>query len=236
MAERACIERARVARQKRQRDRTVDLKEDPDRARPEALELAAQLVGQRDASVHEILASARQRAQRLGVITVGLQAPEAVMIGPRELAQHERVKAIGLAARDLKTRPRRLDLVRMQREHAQPRVEQPLDQHAIRTLDRDPRHFQTHQRRAQPPEPRLAVLKARRQQRLAELVGDQHIVLGRRPIHTRAIHPDLPTTTPLDSGPDPEVPWRVLIDGPHTGATSCRRWRHLTPPGGAGLA
>ena len=34
--------------------------------------------------------------------------------------------------------------------------------------------------------------------------------------------------------PDEEVPLRVLIDRPSTGATSCCRLRHLAPPGGAG--
>jgi hypothetical protein len=48
VAKSARVRRARIARQKGQRDRAVDLKEDPDRARPEALELAAQLVGERD--------------------------------------------------------------------------------------------------------------------------------------------------------------------------------------------
>jgi hypothetical protein len=47
---------------------------------PEALELGAQLVGQRGAGLHEILADATQGAQRLGVVAVGDQDTEAVMV------------------------------------------------------------------------------------------------------------------------------------------------------------
>jgi hypothetical protein len=65
----------------------------------------------------EILACAGQRPQRLGLVAVGLEHPEAVMIGARQLAEHERVKAIRLAARDAKPGTRRRDLVGVQRQH-----------------------------------------------------------------------------------------------------------------------
>ncbi len=68
----------------------------------------------------EILPRAGQRPDRLRLIAVGLEHPEAVMIGPRELTQHERVKPIGLPARDPEPIPRGRDLVRVQRQHRSP--------------------------------------------------------------------------------------------------------------------
>ena len=66
------------------------------------------------------------------------------MVGARQLADHERVKPIRLAARDAKPIARRRDLIGMQRQHPQPRVQQPLDQQPVRTLDRDQLDPQSH--------------------------------------------------------------------------------------------
>jgi hypothetical protein len=105
-----------------------------------------------------------------------------MMIGARQLAQNERVKAIGLPARDAESIASRRNLVGMQRQHPQPRVQQPLDQQPVRPLDRHQRHVQAHQRPAQRPQPLFVMRERRRQQLLARRVGDQHIVLLRRPI------------------------------------------------------
>ena len=95
----------------------------------------------------------RQRPQRLGLIRIGLQHPETVMIGPRQLAQHERIEPIRLPARGPEPITRRRDLVGMQRQHPQPRVQQPLDQKPIGPLNRDQPHPVTHQGAAQAPHP-----------------------------------------------------------------------------------
>ena len=105
LAQRSGLDRAGVLLQERQRDRALELVEDPDRAGPEALQLGAQLVAQRHARLHEILPAAAQRPQRLGLVAVGLKYPEAMVIGARELAQHERVEPVRLAARDAEPRP-----------------------------------------------------------------------------------------------------------------------------------
>ena len=68
------------------------------RAGPKALELGPQLVAQRGPGTHEVLPPAGQRPQRLGLIAVGLEHPEAVAVGTRQLADHERVKPIGFPA------------------------------------------------------------------------------------------------------------------------------------------
>ena len=72
----------------------MQIAKEPQRAGPEALKLSAQLVHQRRTRPDQVLAPAGQRAQRLGLIAIGLEHPEAVMIGARQLAQHKRVKAI----------------------------------------------------------------------------------------------------------------------------------------------
>jgi hypothetical protein len=105
------------------------------------------------------------------------------MIGPRQFAQHERVKVVGLPARDAKPIPGRRDLVGMQRQHPQPGVQQPLDQQPVRPLHRDQRHLQAHQLPAQRPQPRLVMRERRREQLLARRIRDEHIVLLRRPIN-----------------------------------------------------
>ena len=71
------------------------------------------------------------------------------MIGPRELAKHERIEPIGLPARDPETVTRCRDLVRVQRQHPQPRIQQPLNQQPIRSLDRDQHHLHPPKRTAQ---------------------------------------------------------------------------------------
>jgi hypothetical protein len=60
------------------------------------VEFATQLVAKRHASLRELLASTGERPQRLGLVGVGLKCAEAVMIGARQLAEHERVKRLRL--------------------------------------------------------------------------------------------------------------------------------------------
>jgi hypothetical protein len=74
-----------------------------------------------------------------------------MVVGTRQLAEHERVEPVGLAARGPEPRPGRRDLLRMHRQHPQPRVQQPLDQQPVRPLDRDQLHLQPHERPAQRP-------------------------------------------------------------------------------------
>ena len=107
--------------------------------------------------MNEILATAGQRSERLGLIAVGLQNPGAIAVGARELAQHERVEPVGLAARDPKPRPGGHDPVGMHRQHPQPRIQQTLEQQPVRPLDRDQLHLQPHERPTQRPQPLLIV-------------------------------------------------------------------------------
>jgi hypothetical protein len=86
--------RIAVAIQERERDPAVEMVEQAERAGPEPLELGAELVGQRGSRADEVLPRPGQRPQRLGLIAVGLEHPEAVTVGAGQLAEHERVEPI----------------------------------------------------------------------------------------------------------------------------------------------
>jgi hypothetical protein len=74
------------------------------------------------------------------------------------------------------------DLVWMQRQDPQPRVQQPLDQQPVRPLDRDQPHLVAHERAAQRPQPRLVMHERSGQDLLARLIRNQHVV---RPVDAR---------------------------------------------------
>ncbi len=213
LAEPAGVRGAGVALQERERDRAGQMAEESDRRRPEPLKLRAQLVAHRHPRFDEVLAGARERAQRLGLVAVGLKDPEAMSVSARQLTQHEAIKPIRLAARGAKPIPRRLDLIGMQRQHPHPSLQQPIDQQPVRALNRDQVDLKARQRRAQAADPVLAVRERRGQQLLPGRVLDQHIVLLRRPFDPRAVtHRLPPAVETIARCLDPEVPFRVLID------------------------
>ena len=170
--------------QKRERDLAVQVGEQANWAGPEALELGAQLVTKRLPRLDQVLAPAAQRLQRLGLIAVRLQHPEAVVVGARQLAQHERVEPVGLAARWPESRAGRRHLVGVQRQHLEPGVEQPLDQHPVRALDRDQLNLEAHKLATQRLQPRLIMGERRGQQLPARRVLHDHLVALRRPVHS----------------------------------------------------
>ena len=154
----------------------------PERPGPKPLELCSELVDDPGARLDEILSCPGQRSDRLGVIAVRLEHSEAVMVGARELAEHERVEPIGLPARDPEPVARGRDLVRMYRQHPQTRIQQPLDKQPVRPLDRDQHHLQPHQHAAQRAQALLVMRVGRDQQLRARLVGHEHVVRLRCPI------------------------------------------------------
>ena len=90
----ASVRRTGIALKEREQDLRVHVAKQPQRAGPEPLELRAELVNDPGARLDEILPGAGQRPDRLRAIAVRLEHPEAMMIGARELAEHERVEAI----------------------------------------------------------------------------------------------------------------------------------------------
>ncbi len=156
------------------------------------------------------------------------------MIGARQLAQHERVKAIGLPARDPEPIASARDLVGMQRQNPQPRVQQPLDEQPVGPLDRDQFDLQTHQLAAQRPHTLLVVRERRRQQPLSRRVRDEHIVLLRRPINAGVItHLSYFLSVNSSQRPDQEVPLRMPIDRPSTMGLRPVAARGTSPPADA---
>ena len=106
------------------------------------------------------------------------------MIGARQLAQHERVEPVGLAARRPEPRPRGRDLIRVQWQKPQPGIKQPLHQQPVRPLDRDQLDLEPQQLPAQRPQAVLIMREGGRQQLLARLVLHDHVVLLCRPVNT----------------------------------------------------
>ena len=241
LAQRPGVGRAGVALQERQRDRAVESAEDligPGQKRSSSAR--SWLVSA--TRVDQVLAGAAQRAQRLGLVAVGLKHPEAMAVGARQLAQHERVEPVGLAARDAEPRASRGDLVGVNRQHPQPRVQQPLDQQPVRALDRHQLDLQAHQLPAQRPQPRLVV----RERRARTAPRRPRPARPRRASRTpsrypRNYFPSYSSSVRSSQRPDHEVPLRALIDRPSTGYVllplaaphpAGRGWSHAGPPTG----
>ena len=204
VGQRARVDGRRVTLQERERDRAVEIAEDHGRSGPEALQLSAQLVAQRHALLDQQLAPACERPERLGPVAVGHQLAEAMRVGAREFAQHERVEAVGLTARGTKPRAGRGDLVGMQCQHGQPSVEQPLDQQPVGALKRDALDPQAHQFAAQTRQPRLVVRDRRRPQPFSLAIGHDHVVGVLGPVHPGAharSHRAPPGHRSLDASP-----------------------------------
>ena len=212
----------------------MQIAEQAKRSGPEPLQLGPQLVDQRRPGTDQILPPAGQRPDRLRGIRVGLEHPEAMMIGPRELAQHERVKPIGLAARHAKPVTGRRHLIGVQRQHPQPRVQQPLDHQPVRPLHRDQLHPQPHQLPAQRPQPLLVMRERCGQQLLARRIRDEHVVLLRRPINASVTSPSVTTPLGQDNSTAPR-PRGTVADahrqGPQPGLRPVAASRHLTTAG-----
>ena len=160
-----------------------------------------------------------------------------MVVGARELAQHERVEPVGLTARGAEPGPRRCDLIRMHRQHPQPGVQHSLDQQPVRPLDRHQLNLEPQQRPAQRSQPTLVVRERRRQELLARLVAHTHVVLVRRPIDAGVIpHSVLLRQVASSQRPDQEVPLRNLIDKAlNRGYVLLPLVGTSPPPGRAGL-
>lgn len=254
-AERVGVNGAGVALQESARDRALELGEDPGRSGPEALKLGARLVGQRHASLHEILAAAGQRGSAAWTWVPTTRDPRGRGSAPgapssgRRRAQARgsgggrfwpaRTKRSCRTGRTCRPRPGTWAAqLRPGWVHSDHGVKQPLDQHPVRALDRHQRHFVAHERAAQRPQPSLVVGERGRQQLLARLVADEHMMLLGRPVDTRVVTYHLDRSSAGTSQrPDPEAPVRALIDRPSTGlrrVAACGtspRWEGLVSRG-----
>lgn len=92
--ETAGVRGAGVALKEREEDLGFHVREQPERPGPEPLQLCAELIHHPGSVLDQILTRAGQCPDRLRLIRIGLQDPEAMMIGASELAEHERVEPI----------------------------------------------------------------------------------------------------------------------------------------------
>ncbi len=126
-----------IAADEGERDRAVDGGEDGGGARPEALEQAAELVGQGNALVDQVAACAHQGPQRPDVVGGRQQRAESVTVGAQDVGQHEGVARIALAAGGAVARPAGFDDVGVDRDDGVPGLDQGVDDQTRRPLNGD---------------------------------------------------------------------------------------------------
>jgi len=114
--------------------------EQPDRGREEHLQMRAKLVAQGYPMDHQVLAGPHRRAQRHRRRRVRNQRPEPGPVGAQGVGQDERVEPVVLVARRAVAATQMLDLLRADHHHREPGLEQPIDDLAVRALDRHLRH------------------------------------------------------------------------------------------------
>jgi hypothetical protein len=129
--------RGGIALHEGERDGAVDVGEGCRGAGPEAVQQAAQAVGQADALGDQIVATADQGAQRLDLVGAGRQGPEAVAVGAQDVGEHEGVAGIALAAGGAVAWPAGPDDVGVDRHDRMAGLEQGVDDQPARALDGD---------------------------------------------------------------------------------------------------
>jgi hypothetical protein len=203
---------AGVVLEEGQRDRAVEGGEELRGSGPDAVEFGAQLVGQRDARMDEVLMGAGERAQRARGVAVRLERAEAMAVGAREFGEHERVEAVALAARVGVARPRRLDLVGMDRHHDQSGLQQPVDQQPVGPLERDPLDGVLAEQRDQRAQPAFVMADRAAHERAAVLVDDADGVVVFGPVDPgKCAHRWSSSVEVASSRVEQEVPLRALI-------------------------
>jgi hypothetical protein len=142
-----------------------------------------------------------------------------VVIGAAELADHERVEAVGLARRGPEPVTRRRDLVGMDRDQRDARRQQPSDEQPFRALDRDALDAMVDQQLDQAADAGFVMREASLDDQLAAvLVGDTDVVPFGRPVDPGDCgHAVFSQLGLVFTQADREVPWRVLIGRPSVG-------------------
>ena len=202
---------------------------------PEGLELGAQLVGERDPRFDELLAGPRQCPERPRLVAVRADRAQPMGVGSRQLGEHERIEAVGLAVGDRVALPRRLRLVGMHGDHGHACLQESVDEDPIGALDRHPLHIESDQFAAERGDSRLLVGDYSLPQARPGLVDHAEGVLLAGPVdpcdvrHRSSLGP-LPSTPSRPRGTVARAHWLAL-----SGATPCWRFGCLAPSGGAGL-
>src|SRR5438093_6338384 len=128
--------RGGVAIEEGKGDRRVHLGEDGGRARPEALEQRAQLVGERDTLMDQVVPGAHQGPQRASLIGKRPKGTEAVAVGAQQIGEDERVAWIALALGRRVAWPRCLERVGVNGHHGEASLDERIDEQPGGALDR----------------------------------------------------------------------------------------------------
>ncbi len=187
-------------------------------SRPESLELCPQLVGEGDALLDEVFARPGQRSQGARLVRVGREHAQAVHVGAGELGQDVGVKPVRLAPARAVAVAGGGELVGMDGDDRDPSLEQSLDDHAVRSLERHPADSE----RGQAPQERfdsvLAVSVAPLLSRGSVGPDDaEPVFLAGQIDPCGPLHLMPSSTRRTGSRPTGEVPWRMLIGGPSVG-------------------
>jgi hypothetical protein len=132
-----------------------------------------------------------------------------VGVGARQLAEHHRVEAVGLAGGGAEAPAGGGELVGVHGHHAQAGGEQTTHQEAIGALDRDQPDAVVDQQPDQGTHPLLGMSEATAPRHRFHLVGDVHVVVLGGPVDRAGCsHRSSSSVEVALKGADREVPWR----------------------------
>src|SRR5215467_2828372 len=164
-------------------DRTVDLGEQTDGAREDALEVSAQLVGERNAVSDQVLASSAGGAQGHGGGAVGDEWTQSGPVGAEGVGEDEGVEAIVFVARRAVAGAQRLELVGTDDDDRQAGLEEGVHDRAVRPFDGDLMGAQFGQSADEIVDAGSGVGDSEPLDHLATGVDDRHRVVIPSPVH-----------------------------------------------------
>ncbi len=167
-----------------QRGWAVDVSEQADGAGEHDPEVGAELVGDRNAGLDEVLAGPHVRAQCDRGGAIGLQGPPAVAVGAQAIRQHVGVGAVRLVARGAVALPQCLHRPARHDDDLQAGLEQRVDHGPVGPFDRHPASAGSFDTRAELAKPIGAVRHVELFDGLALAVDDAHRMAVGRPIDT----------------------------------------------------
>jgi hypothetical protein len=157
-----------------QRDRAVDVAEQADSAGEHVAQVDAELVGDRDACLDEVLAGSHVGSQRDRGWTVGFEGSPTVSVGAQGVGQHVSVGTVGLVARGAVALSQRLDRPGRDHDHFQAGLDKRIDDGTIGPFDGHSLRSGSLDTRAQFSQSLSAVSDVELDDHLASVVDDAH--------------------------------------------------------------
>jgi len=171
-------------------DRAVDSSKDSSSTGPEAVEQAAQLVGESSPLVDEIIPAAHQHPQCANIVGDGTERTEPMSIGAQDIGEHIGITGIGLTACGAVSRTAGFDDVGMDRDDRMARLDQRVDEQPRGTLNCDGhvrRRGDLAQRRQQRRKARRVMANLTTSHDLAAIVDDTDGVARATPVQSGMI-------------------------------------------------